>query len=441
MKSSSLKQLWVLMATVFVDMMGFLIVAPTLPFYATHLGARPLVVTLIISSYFFAQLLSAPFWGRFSDRYGRRPALLVGLGSSAIAYLLFGLANSIWLLFLFRMVQGAGGGTTGVVQAYVSDSVEPGKRAEALGWISAATSAGVMIGPLLGSLASYLGQSGPGLLAAGLCILNCLSAWKWLPESHRREPAQAGADSPKVVHQPLLRSVFKVLSEPGSPVSSLIWIYTIGMLAFMGMNGILALYLGKVYGFTEHTIGYLYGYIGAIGIVMRAVLLGPTIRRFGEVGVTRMGSLSLVLGLGLAPVPALFAFSQPTRFVLLALALLLVPVGTALLFPATTALVSRCAARSEMGQTMGVQQAFGSVARLVGPVAAGALYEVDIRFPFWAAAAVMLATGFLTSRLREPTGEPTVPAVTSLPPILNAMPLLEETPEETPDEVPAADLT
>jgi MFS family permease len=435
MKSSSLKQLWVLMATVFVDMMGFLIVAPTLPFYATHLGARPLVVTLIISSYFFAQLLSAPFWGRFSDRYGRRPALLVGLGSSAVAYLLFGFASSIWLLFLFRMVQGAGGGTTGVVQAYVSDSVPPEKRAEALGWISAATSAGVMIGPLLGSLASYLGQSGPGLLAAALCILNCLSAWKWLPESHRHEPADADAGAPKPVRQPLLRSVAKVLSEPGSPVSSLIWIYTIGMLAFMGMNGILALYLGKVYGFTEHTIGYLYGYIGAIGIVMRAVLLGPTIRRFGEVGVTRMGSLALVLGLGLAPVPALFAFSQPVRFVLLALALLLVPVGTALLFPATTALVSRCAARSEMGQTMGVQQAFGSVARLVGPIAAGALYEVDIRFPFWAAAAVMLATGFLTSRLREPAGEPQMPAVTPLPPILNEMPLLEETPEE----VPAAD--
>jgi len=291
----------------------------------------------------------------------------------------------------------------------------------------------VMIGPLLGSLASYLGQSGPGLLAAGLCMLNCLSAWKWLPESHRHEPVEDGA--PKPVRQPLLRSVVKVLSEPGTPVSSLIWIYTIGMLAFMGMNGILALYLCKVYGFTEHTIGYLYGYIGAIGIVMRAVLLGPTIRRFGEVGVTRMGSLSLVLGLGLAPVPALFAFSQPVRFVLLALALLLVPVGTALLFPATTALVSRCAARSEMGQTMGVQQAFGSVARLVGPVAAGALYEVDIRFPFWAAAAVMLATGFLTSRLREPAGEPVISTVPPLPPILSPLPLLEE----TPDEVPAAD--
>src|SRR3712207_4861404 len=114
-------------------MIGFLIVQPTLPFFAERLGARPLVITMIISSFFLAQLISAPLWGRFSDRYGRRPALLIGLSVSAVAFALFGLANTIWLLFLFRLVQGAGGGTTGVVQAYVSDAVIPEERAKALG--------------------------------------------------------------------------------------------------------------------------------------------------------------------------------------------------------------------------------------------------------------------------------------------------------------------
>jgi MFS family permease len=407
MQSSSLKQLWVLMATVFVDMIGSLLVLPLLPFYATHLGARPLVVALIISAFSFAQFLSAPLWGRFSDRYGRRPALLVGLASSTVAFALFGLANSIWLLVLFRLIQGAGGGTTGVVQAYVSDSVPPEKRAEALGWISAATSAGVMIGPTLGSLAArHLGSSGPGFVAALLCTLNVLSAWKWLPESHRQEAAGAPARR----RQPLLRSVLKVLRDPGSPVSLLIWIYAIGMLAFMGMNGVFALYLGKVYGVTKETIGYFYSYIGAIGVVMRALLLGPTVRRFGEIGVTRLGSMSLVLGLTLIPVPALLAVSRPERVALLALIVLLVPVGTALLFPATTALVSHRAAKAEMGQTMGVQQAFGSIARVLGPICAGWIYEVDIRFPFWSAAAVMLATSFLTSRLTETAPETVAPA-------------------------------
>jgi multidrug resistance protein len=403
MQSSSMRQLWVLMATVFVDMIGFLLVTPLLPFYATHLGARPLVVTLILSAFSLAQLLSAPFWGRFSDRYGRRPALLVGLASSAVAFALFGLASSIFLLFVFRLIQGAGGGTTGVVQAYVSDSVPPEKRAEALGWISAATNAGVMVGPALGSLAfKHLGPSWPGFLAALLCTLNLISAWKWLPESKQQEAVNA----PATQRQPLGKSVLRVLSDPGSPVSLLIWIYAVGMLAFMGMNGVLALYLGKVYSVTEDTIGYFYSYIGAIGIVMRAVLLGPTVRRFGEIAVTRMGSICLVLGLSLIPVPALLDLTRLERFALLAVVVLLVPVGTALLFPATTALVSRRGARAEMGQIMGVQQAFGSFARVVGPNAAGALYEVNVRFPFWAAATVMLATSFLTSRLTE--GEPTV---------------------------------
>jgi MFS family permease len=402
MQSSSLKQLWVLMAIVFVDMIGFLLVTPLLPFYATSLGARPLVVTMILSAFSLAQLLSAPFWGRFSDRYGRRPALLVGLASSAVAFALFGLANSILLLFAFRLLQGAGGGTTGVVQAYVSDSVPPEKRAEALGWISAATNAGVMIGPALGSLAAkHFGSSGPGFTAAIFCTLNVLAAWKWLPESKRDDAPRAAAAAPPAPRQPLLQSVFQVLRDPGSPVSLLIWIYAVGMLAFMGMNGVLALYLGKVYGVTKETIGYFYSYIGAIGIVMRAVLLGPTVRRFGEIGVTRMGSLSLVLGLALVPVPAMFDLTRPERFAALALIVLFVPVGTALLFPATTALVSRRAARLEMGQTMGVQQAFGSTARVLGPICAGWLYELNIRAPFWAAAAVMLATSFLTSRLTE----------------------------------------
>lgn len=395
MESTSLKRLTVLMATVFVDMIGYLIVLPTLPFYAKRLGARPVVITMMISCFFLAQLLTAPLWGRLSDRYGRRPALLAGLVSSAIAFALFGLANSIFLLFLFRLVQGAGGGTTGVVQAYVSDSVPPDERAKALGWITAATSAGVMIGPLLGSLATYFGPSGPGFVAAGLCTLNALSAWRWLPESNRRD----GTAEP--VRRPVSHAVIEVLAHPMAPVSSLIWIYTVGMLAFMGMNGVLALYLGAAYGVTERTIGWLYSYVGGVGLVMRAVLLGPFVRRFGEVGVTRLGALSLVLGLAAMPLPAMLHLARPAQLVLLALAALFVPVGTALLFPATTALVSRRSIKGETGQTMGVQQSFGSMARLVGPVAAGLAFEADIRYPFWAASALMLATGFLTSRLRE----------------------------------------
>jgi MFS family permease len=408
METSTLKQLSVLMATVFVDMIGFLMVLPTIPYYAKDLGARPVVITMIISSFFFAQLVTAPLWGRFSDRYGRRPALLVGLSSSAVAFALFGLANTIWLLFLFRLVQGAGGGTTGVVQAYVSDAVPPEERAKALGWISAATNAGVMIGGGIGSLAAHLGHWGPGFVAAGLCTLNVISAWLWLPESTRREPAAAD-DAPKPVRRPLAQSVIAVLRHPWAPASSLIWIYTIGMMAFMAMNGVLALFLRAEYGVTVTTIGYFFMYIGAIGFVMRALLLGPLVRRFGEVGVTRLGALFLVLGLAGIPVPAMLGLAPAMRIGLFAVVALLVPVGTALLFPATTALLSHNTSRAEMGQMMGVQQSFGSVARLIGPVCAGAIYEINPRYPFWAASALMLCTSFLTTRQKRAGVEKKVP--------------------------------
>src|ERR671913_635022 len=147
------RRLAVLIGVNFVDMIGFMIVLPLLPFYALKLHATPETIGQLIASYSIAQLIAAPLWGRVSDRYGRRPALLIGLSASAIAYVVFGLATSVWLLFLSRLVQGAGGGTTGVAQAYVADTVEPADRARALGWLSAATSAGGMVGPAKGAFA------------------------------------------------------------------------------------------------------------------------------------------------------------------------------------------------------------------------------------------------------------------------------------------------
>jgi multidrug resistance protein len=390
---ASIRQLSVLMATVFADMVGFTMVLPLLPFYATELGATPRVVGALVATYAFAALAMAPLWGRASDRYGRRPMILTGLFASAVAYVLFGLAHTLWLLFASRFVQGAGsGGITGVVQAYVADSVAPEERAKALGWVTAATSAGVMFGPALGSLAASLSPAAPGFLAAGLCLANVLFAWRWLPEP---PPQEKGAQPPRR----LRRAFFEVLRHPTAPVSALIWLYTIGMLAFMGMNGVLALYLKDSFAVTKETIGYFFVYVGGIGLVMRALLLGPAVRRFGEVGVARLGALSLVVGLGALPLPGFLEMPLNIRFALLAVIALFVPVGTALLFPATTALVSSLTVRSETGQTLGVQQFFGGVSRMVGPLAAGVLYEMGTGYPFWSAAVLMMGASFLTARL------------------------------------------
>jgi len=410
MQSGPVKQLWVLMATVFVDMVGFAMVLPLLAFYATDFGAKPWQVGALVATYAFAALAMSPLWGRASDRYGRRPMILIGLLAAGIAYVLFGLADTLWLLFASRFVQGAGsGGITGVVQAYVADSVAPGERAKALGWVTAATSAGVMLGPALGSLAAGISPEAPGFLAGGLCLLNFLFAWRWLPEP----PSHGHGGAPP---RRLRRAFFEVLRQPTAPVPALIWVYAIGMLAFMGMNGVLPLYLKDSFGVTKQTIGYFFVYVGGIGLVMRALLLGPAVRRFGELGVLRLGAFSLMVGLACMPLPGALDAPLATRFALLAVIALLVPVGTALLFPATTALVSSLSTRSEIGQTLGVQQSFGGVSRMIGPLAAGALYEMGTGYPFWIAAALMLCGTFLTLRLRgHECPEPLVPAEASTP--------------------------
>src|SRR5215471_19087072 len=208
-------KLFTLMITAFVDMVGLLMIIPLLPFYVKTLGAAGIEVLgfhlgvgtlsgIIVAAFTVAQLLSAPVWGRFSDRVGRRPTLIIALAASGIAYLIFGFAHSLWLLFLSRLVQGAGGGTVGVIQAYVADSTDPKDRARALGWLSATTNLGVALGPVLGSFAIaigkrdiipghaslQMGQAAPGIMAAALCLINIIFAARYLTESREAsEPA------------------------------------------------------------------------------------------------------------------------------------------------------------------------------------------------------------------------------------------------------------
>jgi MFS family permease len=374
------KSLAVLMATAFVDMLGFAMIFPLLPFYATRLGGQPWIVGPLVASFSVAQLASSPIWGRVSDRYGRRPTLLIGLSAAAVAYVIFGLANNIWLLFASRLVQGAGGGTTGVIQAYVSDATEPSQRVRGLGWLSSSTNAGVMIGPAFGSLASHLGPRAPGLLAAGLCICNVLFAWAFLPES-----------KPSHAHGPrrsIRAAMREVVRHPARPQPRLIWIYAVGMAAQGSLTAVLALYLQYRFGVTVKTIGYFFVYIGFLSVVLRAVILGPLVDRFGEARLVRSGAISLVL--------AMLLFAVPHTIPVFALVLLLFPIGTALLFPAVTALVSHESDPKELGQTMGVQQAFGGFARVVGPMWATPVFQVlGPSVPFFFIAGILGVAGLL----------------------------------------------
>jgi multidrug resistance protein len=395
-----MKRLAVLMAVCFVDMLGLMLVAPLMAFYATSMKAPEWLVGPLISSFAVAQLISSPIWGKFSDRYGRRPAMIIGLSASAFAYVIFGLATSLWMLFASRIVQGLGGGTTGVAQAYVADTMAPAERAKALGWISAATSAGVVIGPFIGSMAYAFGTAVPGLVAAALVLVNVFFAWKWLPESrvtHTHTPSGKQLPPGRSIKQAL----WEIMEHPTAPAHRVIWIYVVGMLALNVVIGVLALYLKDTYGITAKTIGYFFPIFGIVGVLMRVSLVGWFNDRFGEVRTMQIGTVALLFGLLLMPLPAAI-LPQAPAMALFIVFLALVPVGTALLFPASTSLVSQRTDRHELGLVMGAQQTFRGIMSIVGPVGATITFAAwGHGVPFLLAAAVVSVALVLAFRERQ----------------------------------------
>ena len=375
-------KLFVLIITNFMDMVGLLMILPLMPYYAKDLGAGSLIVAILMGSFTAAQLLSAPLWGRFSDKYGRRPALLVGLTASAIAYVVFAFATSIWLLLLSRIVQGAGGGTVGVIQAYVADSVEQKNRAKALGWLSAATNVGVAIGPVIGSFALKLGSTGPGLTAASLCLINIFFAWRYLKES--RDMKEVSEKKPRASREAIVR----VITHAGEPAPRLIWIYAVAMGAFSGLNAVLALFLYDEFHVDKHHIWIFFTYVGAISVITRAGILGKAVDKFGEARLSRAGMIMLAAGLAGMPLAKNYFF--------LAIAIALVPLGTAFTFPCVTSMLSRHISSRERGLYMGVQQTFGGIGRVAIPLWAGFSYD---RFghsvPLFTSAALVLGAMFL----------------------------------------------
>jgi MFS family permease len=399
-------KLFTLMATAFVDMVGLLMIIPLLPFYVKTLGGPGIDVLgfhfgigiisgFIVAAFTVAQLLSAPMWGRFSDRVGRRPTLLIALGAAAIAYLIFGFANSLLLLFISRIVQGAGGGTVGVIQAYVADTTEPKDRARALGWLSATTNLGVALGPVLGSFAITLGKhdllpgsgtlemghAAPGIMAAGLCLLNMAFVARFLNESRDlNEEALAGEVRPTS-----RQAMWRVISHSSEPSSRLIWIYAIAIGAFQGSFSVLALFLNARFQVTEQTIGYFFMYVGAISVFTRVLLLGRMVDWLGEAKLSRLGLVLLAAGVVGMPLSR--------NLVMLGVTVALIPLGTAFTFPCVTALLSRVTAPRQRGLYMGLQQTYGGVARIIAPLFFGWSFDsLGVSSPYFFSSAFILLT-------------------------------------------------
>jgi multidrug resistance protein len=379
------------MITAFVDMLGLAMIIPLLPFYATKMGASATIVGVLIAAFSIAQLASAPLWGRFSDRYGRRPALLCGLLVSAVAYVIFAYASSLSLLLLSRIVQGFGGGTIGVVQAYVADASDPNDRAKSLGWLSAATSFGAVVGPAIGSVLIRWGHHAPGLASAGFCILVSVFAGIYLRES--KDDSVVSTEH-EVMPQTSSGAVWSVIARPREPAQRLIWIYAIAIGGFYGTVPTLPLILADRLPITEANVGYFVMYLGGMGVFVRAGILGRMIEWLGEVRLTRLGLVLLSIGLAL--------IAAVHSYLTLIIALTLMPLGTAFVFPCVTAMLSRVVPKRHRGLYMGVQHTFGGVSRVAFPLAAGiAMDHLGLGFPFIVAGVLVFFTLFLTASMEN----------------------------------------
>jgi multidrug resistance protein len=383
----------IIFMTVFIDLIGFGVVIPLAPFYAEHFGASALMVGLLQASFSLMQFLFAPFWGRLSDRIGRKPVILIGLFGSAVCYLIFGLAESLALLFAARILAGIAGANIATAQSYMADVTTPENRARGMGLIGAAFGLGFIFGPAIGGLLSGFGPAVPPLFAGALSFVNFVAACFVLPESR---PTSAVA--PLRVSR--LEAFTTALTRPGLPQLLLVFFLVTG--AFSAFEATFALFGERRFGFTPRNIGYVFAFFGVVLSVVQGGLVGRLANRFGEQRLMPAGILALAAGLALLPLVSSMAG--------LLFASALLAIGNGFNNPSVNSLISRITSADDQGGVLGVSQSVSSLGRIIGPFIGGAAFD---RFgavaPFAGAAAVMVlallvALGSVARMRLSPTG-------------------------------------
>jgi multidrug resistance protein len=355
----------VIFTTVFIDLLGFGIVIPVLPFYAegTRFNATPRTVGLLFASYSIMQLLFSPVLGRLSDKYGRRPVLFVSIIGTGIGFLILGFATTLWMLFLGRILDGITGGNISTAQAYIADITTKEDRAKGMGLLGAAFGLGFIFGPAIGGILSRWGIQVPFLFAAGLCFANAILLYFRLPETVTRDhPARVSAAGGRGFSQ-LINS----LKQPR--LGFVLTIYFLFIVAFSIMTTSFSLYTMFRFGYDAQHNGYLFAYVGLIAVIIQGVLIGRLVKRFGELPLVIVGALFFAISLFAIP------FVGPQTGGLLALLVGggIFSLGNSLATPALTSLASKSVGPAEQGTVLGVTQSAGSLARAVGPSIAALL--------------------------------------------------------------------
>ncbi|MCS6800858.1 MAG: MFS transporter [Chloroflexota bacterium] len=342
--------LLVLFGVVFLSIAGTALIAPLLPLYAVAFGVDGVAVGVLLAVYPLMQLLCAPLWGRWSDRWGRRPILIISLAGATVSFALVGLADSFPLLVIARLIGGVFAANLAAAQAYAADVTAPEQRTRALGLLGAAFGLGFVVGPAIGGLLGQLNLSAPAYAAAALSLLNVGAALFFLPESRRTAPAARA--------RPSLR-----LALRRRAVAAPIAIAALTMLGTSISHPLLPLYAKETVGFGPAETGLLFATMGAISALSQLLIVSRLSRRFREHVLVWLGVALLVVG-ALAMPPLTLGLAGLG----IVLAMAVITIAEAIAAPATTALLSRAASPTEQGAILGVAQAAGAGARVVGPL-------------------------------------------------------------------------
>ena len=388
--------LLVIFVTVFINLIGFGIFIHLLPFYARspEFNASPRTIGLLFASYSIMQFLFSPLLGRLSDRYGRRPLLLLSMVGTGISFLILGAATTVWMLFAGRILDGMTGGNISIAQAYVADVTRPEERAKGMGLIGAAFGLGFTFGPLIGGTLSQWGMSVPFFFAAGLSFANAALIYFLLPETIGPEE--------RLQHTASVgwKERWQQLIQPR--LLFVLFIYFLFIVAFSIMTTVFALYTMYRFGYDAQANGYLLAFIGVIAIIIQGGLIGRLTKLFGELRLIIVGLLLLAVSLLTMP------FIGPAVGGLLALlaVLAVIAIGNSFATPTLTSLASKSVSVENQGGALGLTQSTASLARVVGPVIGAFLIHsqtapqnMDDRSlleTFWTAAGLTFAALLLT---------------------------------------------
>lgn len=407
----------IIFTTVFIDLVGFGIVIPVLPFYAegTIFNATPRTVGILFASYSVMQLIFSPILGGLSDKHGRRPVLFLSIIGTGIGFLILGLADSIWMLFAGRILDGITGGNISTAQAYIADITTSENRAKGMGLIGAAFGLGFIFGPAIGGILSRWGIHVPFLFAAALCFANSILLYFRLPETITPDhPARNKAARGRGLTQ-LINS----LKQPR--LAFVLTIYFLFIVAFSIMTSTFSFYTMFRFGYDAQHTGYLFAYVGIIAVIIQGGLIGRLVKRFGELPLVIVGALCFAISLFAVP------FVGPAAGGLAALLIGggVFSMGNSLATPALNSLASKSVGPAEQGIVLGVMQSVASLARAVGPLLQAVLIGTAVAHmgadglphymsdrslfvTFWTGAGIMFVAfilAFYFSRIDHPTSQ------------------------------------